>query len=142
MNGGAGNDVLVSIDVPDRTTGIPTLTGNADADELNGGTGDDILGGDANDTLSGGTGVDQFVVFNDGSQGTTTITDLDVGTEVVVVVVPDDFDDTLFYQDGPDGAEVVVDDVVVAVIQGTTAETLQNQGDAVEYVRISELDFS
>ncbi len=56
-----------------------TLTGN---DNITGSTGDDILqGGKGNNTLTGGGGNDTFLV----SSGTTTITDLGLGADVLQV---------------------------------------------------------
>ncbi|MEG4488454.1 DUF4347 domain-containing protein [Microcoleus sp. D2_18a_B4] len=70
-----------------------TLLASSGADILNGGDGDDILyggkgddllnGGLGMDTLTGGMGVDKFLLFT--NSGTDTITDFEVGKDLLVL---------------------------------------------------------
>jgi hypothetical protein len=63
-----------------------TLTGNGGNDTLFGGEGDDILnGGAGTDTLTGGEGADTFT-FTSTSNGTDTITDFTVATDILKFV--------------------------------------------------------
>jgi len=61
------------------------INGQGGNDKLTGLGGDDILrGGDGEDTLTGGSGEDQFWIVSGGLQeGTDTITDFEVGTDVL-----------------------------------------------------------
>nr|WP_176649635.1 hypothetical protein [Duganella sp. SG902] len=60
--------------------GNDTLTGNAGNDKLLGGDGNDVLaGGDGNDTLTGGNGADSFVLA--AKTGVDVVTDFVSGTD-------------------------------------------------------------
>ena len=85
--GGKGNDILLG------GSGNDTLFGSRGADILNGGDGNDILlggkgndlltGGLGSDTLTGGTDNDRFLLAT--NSGTDTITDFEVGKDLLVL---------------------------------------------------------
>lgn len=100
IDGGAGNDSVfghfnysgyydANGDWQDSTSYDDVLDGAADT--LNGGSGNDLIAGDALDVLSGGEGVDSFSVYWNGldlEQGQAAeITDFDPATETLLVVV-------------------------------------------------------
>lgn len=59
VTGGSGNDTISNFDHVNGSDYNDTITGNANANTLQGGNGNDILnGGGANDTLVGGAGID------------------------------------------------------------------------------------
>jgi len=69
-SGGAGNDVLTSIENITGGNGNDSLTGDANTNILHGGSGNDTLsGGGGNDTVAGGTGNDLLA----GGTGTDTV---------------------------------------------------------------------
>jgi CubicO group peptidase (beta-lactamase class C family) len=84
LDGGSGNDQLFGGSGNDRLLGDggdDRLDGGSDRDFLTGGKGDDILiDRDGGDRLTGGKGNDQFWIGN-GSLGSTTITDFQVGRD-------------------------------------------------------------
>ncbi|MBY6089327.1 type I secretion protein [Maritimibacter alkaliphilus] len=131
--GNDGNDVLIA---NDETLGAP--------DTLIGGAGIDALWGDDGDQLTGGANADLFVIPV-GVEGAdpVTITDLDftrftdqdvpdrvvfVTPEIEIIPRSEFFDGT--YQAGigdlPDGsgAQVIINNQVVAIIEGYTADEL------------------
>ena len=64
---------------------VKTLTGTSGRDNLIGTAGDDSLtGGTGTDTLTGGSGRDQFV-YNSATDGVDTITDFQIGTDLIVL---------------------------------------------------------
>jgi Ca2+-binding RTX toxin-like protein len=64
--------------------GSETLLGSSGDDALFGGKGDDFLnGGLGNDTLTGGMGADKFLLST--NSGTDTITDFEVGQDLLVL---------------------------------------------------------
>jgi Ca2+-binding RTX toxin-like protein len=87
LYGGKGNDTLLG------ASGNDVLFGGRGADILNGGDGNDILfggkgddllnGGLGNDTLTGGARNDKFVLST--NSGTDTITDFEVGKDLLVL---------------------------------------------------------
>ena len=76
LTGSTGTDTL------NGTIGDDVIDGLGDNDTLNGGNGNDrLMGGTGDDTLTGGFGQDTFV-FDTGA-GTDTITDFEVGSDVI-----------------------------------------------------------
>lgn len=79
--GGAGNDILISIENLIGSNYADTLTGNGDANRLSGGAGNDRLdGGGGADWLEGGSGNDNYtvdqsddVVIETANNGTDTV---------------------------------------------------------------------
>ena len=94
-SGGAGNDVLSSIEVIFGSPFGDTLTGSDEAEELHGGAGNDVLrggggddvldGGAGDDTLDGGAGRDRVVYEVDAASATISV---DAGSGELVVSVP------------------------------------------------------
>lgn len=80
-----GNDTLIGGEGNDRIGGKggnDQLFGSEGEDSLYGDAGDDLLnGGLGNDQLSGGAGIDEFVIA--ATQGTDTITDFEIGTDLL-----------------------------------------------------------
>ncbi len=73
---GAGDDLLIG------GASFDDIFGGAGDDEIYGGAeGDDIGGGEGNDLIEGGSGADRF--FFEENSGTDTITDYEVGTDVL-----------------------------------------------------------
>jgi Ca2+-binding RTX toxin-like protein len=96
LDGGLGNDTVFGGKDSDTllgSSGDDTLFGNRGADILNGNDGNDILyggkgddlltGGLGIDTLIGGMGVDKFLLST--NSGTDTITDFEVGKDLLVL---------------------------------------------------------
>jgi Ca2+-binding RTX toxin-like protein len=96
LTGDSGNDVLrgmrgqASLDkgIGNESVfggqGSETLLGSSADDALFGGKGDDFLnGGLGNDTLTGGMGADKFLLST--NSGTDTITDFEVGKDLLVL---------------------------------------------------------
>ncbi|MEG3956125.1 S8 family serine peptidase [Microcoleus sp. herbarium2] len=96
LNGGMGNDSVFGGKGSDTllgSSGDDALFGNRGADILNGDDGNDILyggkgddlltGGLGIDTLIGGMGVDKFLLST--NSGTDTITDFEVGKDLLVL---------------------------------------------------------
>ena len=115
---GKGHDVGVGGDGNDFIRGgkgDDTLNGGANNDRLNGGMGDDqITGGtgrdllngrEGDDTLTGGADADLFVFGT--NSGHDTITDFEIGTDLIVLRHLDDFDDVApEISDSADGAKI------------------------------------
>ncbi|MFN8723758.1 MAG: beta strand repeat-containing protein [Rhodospirillales bacterium] len=89
LTGGSGNDQLTGTAQADALvggSGNDVLFGLAAADTVSGGAGNDFISGGAGaDTLTGGDGVDTFEVTTDGTTTIDTITDLVLGTDLIVV---------------------------------------------------------
>jgi hypothetical protein len=96
LTGDSGNDVLrdmrgkasldkgIGNDSVFGGQGSETLLGSSGDDALFGGKGDDFLnGGLGNDTLTGGMGADKFLLST--NSGTDTITDFEVGQDLLVL---------------------------------------------------------
>jgi hypothetical protein len=87
VNGGADDEILVGGSGDDTLNaygGNDALVGNGGNDILVGGDGDDLLiGGLGNDIMSGGGGGDAYLFSADGGEGSDTITDFDVATDVI-----------------------------------------------------------
>jgi len=96
LDGGLGNDTIFGGKGSDtllRSSGDDALFGNRGADILNGDDGNDILyggkgddlltGGFGVDSLIGGMGVDKFLLST--NSGTDTITDFEVGKDLLVL---------------------------------------------------------
>jgi subtilisin family serine protease len=96
LTGDSGNDVLrdlrgkasldngIENDSVFGGQGSETLLGSSGDDALFGGKGDDFLnGGLGNDTLTGGMGADKFLLST--NSGTDTITDFEVGKDLLVL---------------------------------------------------------
>ncbi|WP_333340714.1 FG-GAP-like repeat-containing protein, partial [Microcoleus sp. D3_18_C1] len=85
--GGKGSDTILGSsgdDVLFGNRGADILNGDEGNDILYGGKGDDLLaGGLGSDTLVGGRGLDKFLLST--SSGTDTITDFEVGTDLLVL---------------------------------------------------------
>jgi len=82
------NNVTFLNDLDNTTQGLndsnDVLNGQGGNDKLAGLTGDDILrGGEGDDSLLGGDGIDQFWITSGMTKGTDTITDFQVGTDLV-----------------------------------------------------------
>jgi len=78
LDNGIGNDSIFG------GQGSETLLGSSGDDALFGGKGDDFLnGGLGNDTLTGGMGADKFLLST--NSGTDTITDFEVGKDLLVL---------------------------------------------------------
>ncbi|TAF00208.1 MAG: hypothetical protein EAZ78_20740 [Oscillatoriales cyanobacterium] len=87
LYGGKGNDTLLGgngDDVLMGDRGSDILNGGDGNDILLGGKGDDLLtGGLGNDSLTGGAGNDKFLLST--NSGTDTITDFEVGKDLLVL---------------------------------------------------------
>lgn len=87
--GRGGDDLLAGQGGNDRLfggAGNDRLFGGSGSDVLDGGTGNDLLvGGSGNNTLTGGQGNDVFVFSR--STGNDTITDYEVGADIVAIQV-------------------------------------------------------
>jgi Ca2+-binding RTX toxin-like protein len=89
LHGGRGDDVLDGGVGDDRLDGgrdSDVLFGGRGRDLLLGGSGDDTLdGGNGRDTLTGGNGADHFVFMTraDGGGGTNTVTDFQIGVDLI-----------------------------------------------------------
>ena len=85
--GGKGSDTLLGSSGDDAlfgNRGADILNGDDGNDILYGGKGDDLLnGGLGIDTLIGGMGVDKFLLST--NSGTDTITDFEVGKDLLVL---------------------------------------------------------
>jgi len=102
LSGGNGFDVLFGGD------GNDTLFGEFGQDILDGGAGNDILtGGDREDTLTGGAGADLFV-FNSIEEGGDTITDFELGIDMISLS-NSDFTDVAQLNPTLDGADTILD---------------------------------
>jgi Domain of unknown function (DUF4347)/FG-GAP-like repeat/RTX calcium-binding nonapeptide repeat (4 copies)/Calx-beta domain len=85
--GGKGNDILLGNSGGDALyagRGADNLNGSDGNDILFGGKGDDLLnGGSEDDTLTGGKGLDKFLLV--ANSGTDTITDFEIGKDLLVL---------------------------------------------------------
>lgn len=78
--GGAGDDRL------DGGDGADTLFGGSGDDRIDGGSGSDVLrSGGGDDTLIGGADSDRFIFRDSWPEGSSRITDYEVGTDVLVI---------------------------------------------------------
>ncbi|MBC6438806.1 MAG: hypothetical protein GDA52_11940, partial [Rhodobacteraceae bacterium] len=88
INGFAGNDKLIGRrddDIISGGSGDDSLIGNTGNDTLRGNRGDDtLIGGHGDDVLTGGADADTFV-FGDTANGKDTITDFEVGVDVIKI---------------------------------------------------------
>jgi Ca2+-binding RTX toxin-like protein len=108
IDGGAGNDTLIGVNLADI------------ADDLRGNTGNDILeGGRGNDKLTGGSGNDTFV-FDTTDFGKDTIVDFGQGFDVL------DFDSLFATSDDVLDAATQVGTSVVIAFDDQNTVTLQN----------------
>jgi Ca2+-binding RTX toxin-like protein len=86
--GGSGNDTIFSGDNDDTVdggSGADCIMGGMGNDCIAGGSGNDTINaGNGNDSVSGGSGADIFV-FTSGD-GTTTITDFNLGQDVIHIL--------------------------------------------------------
>ena len=93
--GGGGNDIF------EGDAGRDIIFGDIGSDQLFGGNGGDWLsGGVGNDTLTGGSGNDTFA-FSTGD-GADTITDFEVGTDIIQIVGGPSFADLDISSSGSD----------------------------------------
>ena len=121
IHGGAGNDRIGG------KGGNDQLFGDEGDDQIWGDDGDDLLrGGLGNDTLtgddsSGGQGSDTFVLAI--GEGTDTITDFEVGTDLIGLADGLSFGQLDIAQVGND-AQIAVGNEILAVLQGTDASEL------------------
>lgn len=119
--------------------GADILIGGSN-DRLLGGNGDDLLfAGDGGSTLTGGAGIDQFwVAFGSRPASPNTITDFQVGTDVVGITGLSDvtsFDDLagLITQSGSDTRISFTEpDQTIAILTGIQASTLTESSFAFE----------
>ncbi|WP_323783282.1 hypothetical protein [Thalassovita sp.] len=130
--GGAGDDLLVSGmvrgDVSSETVGeTTTLTieraiGDAGADTLDGGAGDDIILFDRADSVAGGDGADDFRLdLNDDAAADgdfAIITDYDRAEDVIALHVADAGAATVTIANGASASTVSVDGLVVLQLDG------------------------
>ena len=80
LNGGWGDDYL------EGNEGNDFISGGQDSDILDGGWGDDTLNGNEGiDILTGGEGADQFVFTNMDLAETDTITDFELGIDLIKI---------------------------------------------------------
>ena len=94
-----------------------------EGDEIKLGRGDDAVVAGAGDTVTGGAGADQIGVFLRGEDaGEVTVTDFDAVEDYLVVYGSGGT--VTFTASANESAEVRVDDVVVALLQGVDAATL------------------
>ncbi|MGF1494311.1 MAG: calcium-binding protein [Microcoleaceae cyanobacterium] len=123
--GGAGDDLLlanVGDDLLCGHDGNDTLYGGLGNDTLVGGSGENLFFGDAGDDLmSGGESQDQFVLFAD--DGTDTITNFQVGLDVIVLSGGLSFDQLTVEQDGT-SAVVSLDGEVLVVLNSVNSAVL------------------
>jgi len=106
------------------------INGQGGNDNLAGLGGDDILrGGDGEDTLTGGSGRDQFWIVSSGLQrGTDTITDFEVGTDVIgIASLPgvSGIGDLDISQTGADTLITALDQNL-AILKGIEASTINS----------------
>ncbi|MBD0335894.1 MAG: esterase-like activity of phytase family protein, partial [Cyanobacteria bacterium Co-bin13] len=110
--GGAGNDRIGG------KSGNDQLFGEAGDDQIWGDDGDDLLrGGPGNDTLTGGRGIDTFVLA--AGEGTDTITDFKVGTDLIGLANSLTFGALSF-----SGETIAFGTETLAVLQGVDTTTL------------------
>ena len=133
IRGGNGRDILIdSLGANtiygdtgyDRMSSIDDETDQGTPDTMFGGFGNDVLFADDGDTLSGGAGDDRFQLYTAAGDDPVTITDFTAGDELFIRD-----EDGAYYiagrvttelsEDGED-SNVLLDDQVVAVLQGVT----------------------
>ncbi|MEL7090761.1 MAG: calcium-binding protein [Pseudomonadota bacterium] len=120
INGGAGNDVIFT------TTAATTDASDADVDIVDAGAGDDIIALGAGDQATGGTGADTFVVVDDVSSGTVTVSDFVPGTDTLNVEAADPSTVTFTQSVATAGLEITI------VTSGTPGATILLSGLAAE----------
>lgn len=121
ISGDSGNDLLQG------GTGHDTVQGGAGNDKLFGGGGNDVLnGGSGTNLLVGGAGVDMFVFDN--HSYTTTIRDLDILQETLVVPGITSLDDFTSVTDFSGGVQLEVTDSSIIVLLGYSAADLASAG--------------
>ena len=142
---GAGLDTLVSIENLTGSNFNDVLTGDGNAnvingglgnDTLNGGGGDDILiGGMGNNTLTGGTGNDTFL-YQQGNTGRDTVTDFTFGSDKLDLsqllqgenATAASLDDYLHFKVTGSGATLVSSIDISAVAGATPTQTIDLAG--------------
>jgi len=134
VDGGAGNDsltgsggMLEGFDDDDEGPGGVEYYRMIETDTLIGGAGDDVLVSKDGAVLTGGPGADTFGIDHDATpEGVeplpaTQVTDFDAGEDLIVVALaPDQEADDLsvaVWDDGQ-GADIVVDGIVIANVMG------------------------
>ncbi|MEB3881945.1 choice-of-anchor I family protein [Lyngbya sp. CCY1209] len=120
IGGKAGNDRLFG------DMGNDQIWGDMGDDLLRGGLGDDTLTGD---DFSGGSGSDTFVLAE--GEGTDTITDFEVGTDLIGLANGLTFADVSISAAG-DATEIALGDEVLAVLEGVSASL--GESDFVPFV--------
>lgn len=142
---GAGLDTLVSIENLTGSNFNDVLTGDGNAnvingglgnDTLNGGGGDDILiGGMGNNTLTGGAGNDTFL-YQQGNTGRDTVTDFTFGSDKLDLsqllqgenATAASLDDYLHFKVTGSGATLVSSIDISAVAGATPTQTIDLAG--------------
>ena len=106
--------------------GNDTLTGGAGNDALDGGAGNDtLIGGAGNDTLTGGTGADLFIFIG---TGTNTIADFTPGTDKIV------FSDAGFNLGADDGlGTTTLQQLAASVFSPNIDGTMASSGNRFAY---------
>ncbi len=121
VKGGMGDDLLFGNSGDDFLQGgigNDTLKGGIGTDMLIGGTGNDVLdGGAGNDVLAGGQGYNTFVLMV--GSGIDTITDFKVGIDLISLSSGLSFNQLTFA-----GNDIIVDNGVLATLQGVATENL------------------
>ena len=118
ITGAAGNDLLFS------TSAAAADAADADADNLDGGLGDDTLALGNTDVATGGDGADSFVLMDD-ANGAITITDFDAASDVILVEAATPGDVSIASQDtttSPGNLIVTLSTGATLTLQGVTAE--------------------
>ena len=136
--GGSGNDYLLGGNNDDRLNGQSSddyLWGGAGNDRLEGGKGKDILnsgGGndvlfdlDGGDRLTGGEGDDTFHIGGASEfQLATVITDFELGNDQISLTELGATFERLALLEGDDGAEIHLNNQVIALLEGVSAADL------------------
>ncbi|MEL7039259.1 MAG: glycerophosphodiester phosphodiesterase family protein [Cyanobacteria bacterium J06592_8] len=117
INGGAGDDQIGGKAGDDELLGgigNDSIWGDDGDDLLRGGSGDDVLTGD---DFSGGEGVDTFILAM--GEGTDTITDFEIGVDLIGLAEGLTFDALSFT-----GSSILLNEETLAVLNGIDTTTL------------------
>ncbi|MCK0167852.1 hypothetical protein MWU52_09860 [Jannaschia sp. S6380] len=126
LRGGLGDDILDGTVLQDGTD-------RDAADELYGGDGDDTLAGGKGDILVGGEGQDRFIfdassgpALPDDASQAPLIADFVPGVDMIEIFYEGDTQPDLQFRANGDATDLVVDDMVVAKVSGTSDLTVRD----------------